>query len=315
MAEYASAVLALALFAIDTSKSLYQAVIKIKSQKKEIKDLRSDLTSLVSVLESIQVQAKTTRDASRLESLRHPLNCCLQACQEMHDMLKACTAHSKEGQFSVRDWLSMQYKEKSFEEIKNRIASFKSILSISLASILIADGSIVQLSLEELNESIEGTREDLQIMLEQLEERISKSNESAKKTLEADCDQIKESLRSLVQAEKIVKTITIEENKAGAGSRAVFGTDTSRPQFNLNVSRNEAGVGAIMSAGVHTPETLQALLAANLQAPPLTLMVEELNNQSSGTNLEALLSLVSNSGAANNINQIEVNDLIITRNL
>ncbi|KAK5069369.1 hypothetical protein LTR51_008619 [Lithohypha guttulata] len=65
--------------------------------------------------------------------------------------------------------------------------------------------------------------------------------------------------------------VVIERNRGGEQTRALFGTDTSRPEFNLAVSDNQVQGGAVMAAGVHSPETLQALLqgphAADLEAP------------------------------------------------
>lgn len=131
----ASGLLTLIIFAYDTSKSLYEAVSSFKSQRKTIKDVLADLDSLVTVLEKIHEQAQRSQEVERLEPLREPLNCCTTTCHEMHEMLDACTTHSKEGRDSVRDWLNMRYHEKSFEDMKKRLASFKSTLSIAFESI------------------------------------------------------------------------------------------------------------------------------------------------------------------------------------
>lgn len=132
---FASALLTLTLSAYDTSKSLYEAVSSFKSQRKTIKDLQTDLGSLVAVLGSIRTQLEISQEVERLGPLREPLECCLTTCQKMRDMLDACTKHSAEGRDSVRDWLSMRYHGKSFEEMKQRLASYKSTLSITFGSI------------------------------------------------------------------------------------------------------------------------------------------------------------------------------------
>jgi len=129
----ASGLLALVIFAYSTSKSLYEAVSSFKSQRKAIKDVLADLEALVTVLDKIREQAQRPRRLERLEPLRNSVDCCTTTCQEMREMLDACTAHSKDGQASVRDWLSMQYHEKSFEDIKKRLSSYKSTLCISFS--------------------------------------------------------------------------------------------------------------------------------------------------------------------------------------
>jgi hypothetical protein len=53
----------------------------------------------------------------------------------MREMLDACKTHSKDGQASVRDWLKRQYREKSFDDMKNRLSSYKTTLAIAFQSI------------------------------------------------------------------------------------------------------------------------------------------------------------------------------------
>lgn len=127
----ASGLLTLTIFASETSKSLYEAVSSFKSQRKTIIDVQVDLKSLVDILGKITEQAQLPREVERLEHLRNQVNCCTVTCQEMHKMLEQATRHSKEGSDSVRVWLSMRYHEKSFEDMKNRLASYKSTLAIA----------------------------------------------------------------------------------------------------------------------------------------------------------------------------------------
>jgi len=134
MAEAASALIALIVFAYDASKSLYEAVSSFKSQRQTIKDVLADLDSLVTVLTTIREQAQRSQKVESLEPLRKPLECCATTCKEMRETIDVCTSHSKDGQASVRDWLKMQYREKSFEDMKKRLASYKSTLVIAFQS-------------------------------------------------------------------------------------------------------------------------------------------------------------------------------------
>jgi hypothetical protein len=127
----ASGLLTLTIFAYDTSKSLYEAVSSFKSQRKTIKDFQADLSSLVAALEKIREQIQLSQEIERLEPLRKPLYHCATTSGEMREMLDACTTHSREGRDSVRDWLNMRYHEKSFEDLKQRLASYKSTLCIA----------------------------------------------------------------------------------------------------------------------------------------------------------------------------------------
>jgi hypothetical protein len=118
-----------------SSKSLYEAISSFKSQRKTVKDILTNLESLVAVLSSIREQAQRSSEVARLEPLREPLNCCATTCQEILEMLDTCRAHSKEGRDTVRDWLNMRYKEKTFEDVRKRLVSYKSTLTIAFESI------------------------------------------------------------------------------------------------------------------------------------------------------------------------------------
>ena len=130
----ASSILALTIFAFESSKSLYEAVSSFKSRRKDVVDVQTDLGSLVTALELIRQQAQGSQDGDKFEPLRHPLQCCLAICQEIQETLNVCTRHTKKGREGVRDWLHMQYHEKSFSDMKQRLASYKSTLSIAFAS-------------------------------------------------------------------------------------------------------------------------------------------------------------------------------------
>ena len=131
----AASILALTNFAFKSTKLLYEAVSSFKSQRQTIRDVQADLGSLVEVLDLIRQQAQGSQDGVEFEPLRHPLQCCQATCQEMQETLNECTKHTKDGRDRIRNWLNMQYREKSFADMKQRLASFKSTLSIAFASV------------------------------------------------------------------------------------------------------------------------------------------------------------------------------------
>ena len=127
----AAGLLALTTAAYQTSKALHEAVSSFRSQRKTIKDLQADSESLTAVLKQIQEQIQNAQDIGQLETLRQPVYHCMQACREMREMIDACTAHTTDVRQSVRDWLNMQFRGKSFEEMKSRLSGYKSTLSIA----------------------------------------------------------------------------------------------------------------------------------------------------------------------------------------
>jgi len=53
----------------------------------------------------------------------------------MGTMLDQCTTHSRDGQNSIRDWLKQQYRAKTLDEMKQRLDSYKSTLSIAFHAV------------------------------------------------------------------------------------------------------------------------------------------------------------------------------------
>jgi hypothetical protein len=157
-----------------------------------------------------------------------------------------------------------------------------------------------QESLEDLKALIDGTKEDLEDQLAQVRQTIGAADASSVQLLQVDLTRLHSSLESIAQAQRIADTVrpevVIKHNRAGQGARGIFGTDTPQPQFDLTVSGNEAEIGATMSAGGHSPETLQALLA-NSPTPNLALALQALQTQSSQTSHEYLQSILDSSPA------------------
>jgi hypothetical protein len=150
---------------------------------------------------------------------------------------------------------------------------------------------------------INGHKEDLEDQLESVRSKVSAADASLQETLLEDQARLQSSLDSIAQVQRIADTtrpnIIIEDNRAGEGSRAIFGTDTPQPRFSLTVARNEAGIGAVYSAGVHSPQTLQALLQHS-RTPDIALPLQALQTQSTTVNNEAIQSLFDNISAEAN---------------
>jgi Fungal N-terminal domain of STAND proteins len=123
--------LTLAIFVCNTSKTVYETIESFKDRRKAVRDVQDELKSMVTVLDKIQEQAQRQHDIDRLEPLRLPLICCADVCQELQGRFDVCTKHSTKNHSSVRDWIKIQYRGKSFDDMKNRMASYKSTLSLA----------------------------------------------------------------------------------------------------------------------------------------------------------------------------------------
>jgi hypothetical protein len=159
------------------------------------------------------------------------------------------------------------------------------------------DQSVTQEALSALNALIAGTKEDLEDQLDQVRDTMKSADASAREVLQGDIDRLQGSLDSIVRAQGIADgtrpEVTIQHNQAKQGARAIFGTDTSQPEFNLKVLDNEAGIGAVTSAGVYSPETLRALLEGS-RTPDLAVVFQALQIQSKDTEDQSLRSVLNN---------------------
>lgn len=130
-----SGLVALVLFAFNTSKSAYATVSSLRSHRGDVKAVQTDLESLVAVLDTLRAQAQSSTGVERLEALRYPIHCCAEICKDMQAMLDACASRSTDGSISVRDWLKMQYRGKSFDDVRKRLTSYKATLVLALETI------------------------------------------------------------------------------------------------------------------------------------------------------------------------------------
>jgi len=125
-----SGLVALAAFAFQSSKSLYQVVQSFKSSRKAIRELKEELEALDGVLQSLH-QAAGDSDAD-LTGLELPVLRCGKACTDFEAMIVKCTAHSGGPRTSFRDWAKLKYMGGDIVGFKNMLAGYKSTISIAL---------------------------------------------------------------------------------------------------------------------------------------------------------------------------------------
>lgn len=138
-------------------------------------------------------------------------------------------------------------------------------------------------------------------------EPISTAEVSLREVLQSDQARLQSSLNNLAQAQKIADgihpSIIIQRNRSDQGSRAISGTDTSQPQFNLTVSDNEAQSSAVMGSGVYTPQTLQALIGSS-RTVDLALAVQA-SQSADASALQSIANQISakrNKGTSSRVN-------------
>jgi hypothetical protein len=141
-------------------------------------------------------------------------------------------------------------------------------------------------SIKDIQNAICGTKLDLEEQIKEVQQSICNTSDSLRENLEADRAHLHGCLEGLAQAQQVVDSshhqFVIEHNRSGQRARAIFGTDSIRPLFDLTVSENVAEVDAVMSAGVYSPQTMQALLRGS-QPSTRALVLQVVQNHSLNT--------------------------------
>lgn len=130
-----SSVLAIATAALQLSKSTYETISSFRSQRQDVTDIQVDLAALAVVLELVREQAENIPNSRYLGALRGPLSGCQTILQDIYDSLAKCTKHTKDHRESVRTWLKLRFREKSFTDAKERLSSYKATLCIAFDTI------------------------------------------------------------------------------------------------------------------------------------------------------------------------------------
>ena len=126
----ASGLVALATFALQSSKALYQAIESFKSNPKTIRDLKEELEALDGVLQSLT--ETVTNFETHLDALKLPLHRCGTACKDFEAIVARCAAHSGTSKTSFRDWARLKYMGEDITAFRNMLAGYKSTIIIAL---------------------------------------------------------------------------------------------------------------------------------------------------------------------------------------
>ena len=129
----ASGLLTLAVFAVQSSRSLYRAIRSFQNNHRTIRELREELEALSGVLLSLhKTAAKNDVD---LTALKLPLFRCDKTCGDLEAVITKFTAHSSDVRTSFRDWAKLKYIRDNIIGFKNMLANYKSTISIALADV------------------------------------------------------------------------------------------------------------------------------------------------------------------------------------
>jgi hypothetical protein len=125
-----SGLLALVVFALQSSKTLYQTFESFQNSGRNVRELKEELAALNNVLQTLQ--ETVNQNDTKLSALKLPLLSCGKACTEFTAVVRKCTAHSTGSRPSFRDWAKMNYLGKDIAGFRSLMAGYKSTITIAL---------------------------------------------------------------------------------------------------------------------------------------------------------------------------------------
>ena len=126
----ASGLVALSVFAFQSSKNLCQLVESFQNHGRNVEQLKNELAALTGVLGCLQ--KTVNQNTVDLCPLERPLLHCGKACAEFEAVINKCSSHTKQPRTSFRDWFKISWKGKDISAFTSMIAGYKATITIAL---------------------------------------------------------------------------------------------------------------------------------------------------------------------------------------
>ncbi|KAJ5337479.1 uncharacterized protein N7506_005501 [Penicillium brevicompactum] len=180
-----ASVLAVINAAVQSTKSLHEAVSRFKGRDKTLGRLQDELYDLTKILNSLKQVADV--EASMLDLLQGPVDRCSQVCHEFEEAMESFWRKSKTG---FRDWAKMEFMRGNINEFIDILSGYKSTISIGLGTItmfvlptspchfIFANFSmrhtakVSQQVLQDYNEMIQDTVYNLEVYLQRIDGKM-----------------------------------------------------------------------------------------------------------------------------------------------
>ncbi|THZ74014.1 hypothetical protein D6C85_03713 [Aureobasidium pullulans] len=254
----ASGVIGILTLALNASKKLYELSQSIQGHPREVESMRDEFKMLSSILKQLQ-QKSTKALSSKDELLEAPLKGCFDCCDELNKSLKGL------GSPGVRDWLRLQFRGRAIEDLKARLLSYKSYLSIALQVIELEESSATRDNVNKLKEQLISIKKDLEYDLRVVNGDLVGVQKSLKEVLEKERRSLEANVAACQAAETALERhrnvdLTFTNNTANTNSRQLLGTDNLDVEGRITATGNRAEASSTQGIGMYSAETLRHLL-------------------------------------------------------
>ncbi|KAL2783105.1 hypothetical protein BJX66DRAFT_330830 [Aspergillus keveii] len=152
----ASGIIVLSGFALQATKSLFQAIDSIRNSKRSARELRNEVEALCQTLE-ILTQLATDYEVE-LSALKLPLF--------------RCGVHPDGQRSSLRDWTRLQYTDEDITNYRNVLGNYKATINIAIGGATFQSVAVTRQVLQDYKDMIQNTTTDLQERLNEIEDKL-----------------------------------------------------------------------------------------------------------------------------------------------
>lgn len=129
----ASSLVAVTVFALQSSTSLAEVVRKFRSNSRRIREFKEELEKLTGVVGSLNQMILAYE--AELRNLRVPLLQCGKNCKGFEEVIDGVTKHSDGKQLSFRDWEKLQYMRGDTTSFRLMLREYRATFNIVIASV------------------------------------------------------------------------------------------------------------------------------------------------------------------------------------
>ena len=117
-----------------------QSVLTLTDSIKNYCGLNNTLQGLVGGLQALQeaiqaLEGPATLDEEKFQKLSQLLSACTKRCNNLIQLIQQCSAHSKNNQQSIHNWLTYQFNVNNISEFRGQIDNFKTTILIHMSAI------------------------------------------------------------------------------------------------------------------------------------------------------------------------------------
>lgn len=130
----ASGLLTLAVFAFQSSTTLYSTIRSFQSHHKRVRDLLEELEALSAVLGPLS-EICDTKSSTSISKLNLPLLRCGKACEEFERELLKCSSRSTADRTSFRDWAKLKYMGDDIDGFRRLLSGYTLTVTVALTDL------------------------------------------------------------------------------------------------------------------------------------------------------------------------------------